>query len=229
MIDIILIAIIGIITWCVASEGAWGAVLTFFSVILAGLLAMNYFEPVAQLLGGSITNSGAWKYRWDFIALMGIFGIGIFAFRTITDYLAPNYQEVHSLMHDGFRWGFGFFTGYVTMAICCTALHTAALPREFLGFTPERNNLLGIAAPDRQWLGFTQYVTEKNFSSGRIFDGPQYAVVEGQEPEIWPSFPIRYATTRMQASGAMAASQQQPQFSEQAPSGAKRRGGAAAF
>src|SRR5690606_35794892 len=41
MIDIFLIAIVAVVTWCVASEGAWGAALTLFSVVFAGLLAMN--------------------------------------------------------------------------------------------------------------------------------------------------------------------------------------------
>ncbi|OYW23089.1 MAG: hypothetical protein B7Z55_03890 [Planctomycetales bacterium 12-60-4] len=95
-----------------------------------------------------------------------------------------------------------------------TALHTATLPREFLGFTPERANLFGAAAPDRQWLGFTQYVTEHAFSrqdlaflmgapygTPHAFDAPYHQIGDGPNAygnTIWPSFPIRYAMRREQ-------------------------------
>ncbi len=65
-------------------------------------------------------------------------------------------------------------TGYVVAAIILTSLHTAPLSREFMGFKPERSNLFDALAPDRQWLGFTQYVSEhvmRSGSNGPIFDG----------------------------------------------------------
>mgnify|MGYP003629999711 FL=1 len=198
MIDILLLAILGIVTWCVASEGAWGAGFIFVSVLLAGLLAMNYFEPLATFLTNNISSSGAWRQRWDSIALIGLFVAFIFLFREITVRIAPTYMQVQPLVHEITRWSFAALTGYIAMAFLLTALHTAPLPREFAGFTPERNNLFGAAAPDRQWLGFTQYVSEKsmrNGAAGHIFDGPEYTFPQ-QQNSIWPSFPIRYATRR---------------------------------
>jgi hypothetical protein len=83
------------------------------------------------------------------------------------------------------------------MAFLLTALHTAPLPRNFLGFTPERDNFFNVAAPDREWLGFVQYVSENSLSSSdlRIFDGPRF-LVPNHENQVWPSFIIRYATRR---------------------------------
>ena len=82
----------------------------------------------------------------------------------------------------------------MTMAILLTSLHTAPLPREFMAFAPERSNFFG-SAPDRQWLGFTQYVSEKplatmvrNPSGGknsympRIFDGHYQKVGDPNKP-----------------------------------------------
>jgi hypothetical protein len=81
------------------------------------------------------------------------------------------------------------------MAILLTALHTAPLPRSFVGFSPERSNFFDSLAPDRQWLGFTQHVSEKVLNTGRVFDGPKFSM-PGTDQEYWPSFPIRYATRR---------------------------------
>lgn len=226
MIDIALLAVVGAITWCVASEGAWGAVFMLFSVLFSGLVAMNFFEPFADFLENTISNSPDMHYRWDIIALVGLFVGGVLLLRTATEKLMPTLVLVHPLAYDATRWICGAATGYVTMAFLLTALHTAPLPREFIGFTPERQNLFNMAAPDRQWLGFTQYVSERVFPTGNIFDGPRFAVPGGyQYPEnlkptsedktpVWPSFAIRYAARRDELASGGAA---QPEQSGAAP------------
>ncbi len=204
MIDIILLAIVGIVAWCVASEGAWGAAIMLLITVISGLLAMNFFEPLATYLEGSISNSPAWRYRWDVISLVGLFIAFVFLFRLGAEKLMPDYLDIHPLAHEAGRWSFAVLTGYVTMAFLLTALHTAPLKREFLGFTPERRNLFSIVAPDRQWLGFMQYVSMKSLqkSSIKVFDGPSAKI--GDFEGRWPSFPIRYASRRASTeSGAM--------------------------
>ena len=52
MIDIALLLVWGIVTWCVASEGPWGAAIVCISSVISGLLAMNFFEPTAEFLAG---------------------------------------------------------------------------------------------------------------------------------------------------------------------------------
>ena len=207
MIDVFLIATLAIITWCVASEGAWGAALILLSVVLSGLLAMNFFEPIAIFLEDNISNSNSWRYRWDFIALVGSFAAFVFLIRMVTEHLSPTYIRVQPLVHELVRWGSGFLTGYITMTFLLTALHTAPLPREFMGFSSEpirRTGPLSSMAPDFQWLGFTQYVSENilvqpnSAGTGRVFDGPQFSLPPNQPEKIklWPSFPIRYAFRR---------------------------------
>jgi hypothetical protein len=213
MIDLILLAILAGVTWFVASEGAWTAGTTFICVLLAGLLAMNFFEPLTLILAKSLP---AQEARLDMIALIGLFTGFVFLFRFAAEKFAPTYVQVPGIVDNVGRWLFAIATGYVTMAFLLTALHTAPLPREFLGFKPERANLFNTFAPDRQWLGFVQYVTEKAFARYDIapltgapprtphaFDGQYMAVGDAAQPYpnlIWASFPIRYATRRSQFS-----------------------------
>src|SRR5262245_628429 len=204
MIDILLLAILGGVTFMVANDGAWSAGATFLCVLVAGLVSMNFFEPLAVWLTGAVPT---WGYRWDTICLIGLFGGFVFLFRTISERLAPTYIQVDGWVDNVCRWLFGGATGYVTMAFLLTALHTAPLPREFLGFRPERANLLNMWAPDRHWLGFTQYVTEKAFARydrnigfnkenkplPHAFDGTYLPVGDAANPypnSIWPSFPM---------------------------------------
>jgi len=205
MIDLFLIAVIGVTAWCVASEGAWGAALTFLSVLFAGIIAMNYFEPLAEIMSGSLGLGPSWRNRWDFLALILLFIGFIFVFRLGSEQILPVSVEVHPLAYDGVRWFSAVLTGYLTAAILLTALHTAPVPMSYVGFEPERDNLLGMAAPDRQWLGFVQYMTEKPLSrpGNHIFDGAVVRLSNG-DLKVIPTFAIRYSSRRGQAAGASA-------------------------
>jgi hypothetical protein len=205
MIDVALLLILALVAWNVAAEGAWGAVAVFLSVLFSGLIAMDYFEPLADLLESALGTD--WAHRVDFIVLVGLFAAGAFALRYLSEWLVPNFIAVHGRVYDVCRWGFAVLTGYVTIAFLLTALHTAPLPREFLGFTPERNNFFGMLAPDRDWLGFVQYVSERSMPSSeedRVFDGSQFRLAY-HENQIWPTFIIRYASRRENFGTAAAA------------------------
>lgn len=202
MFDAILIIVWAVVTWCVAGEGAFGAALNCLIIVISGLLAMNLYEPAAGI-GQSIMGSAEWAYRWDVIALAGLFAAFVFGLRILSEKMTPLYFQIDSPGEGVGRWVFGALAGYVTMAFLLTALHTAPLPRNFIGFTPERANLFGVVAPDRQWLGFTQFVSENSLSRSapRIFDGPVEDFIEPRNAEehpntVWPSFPIRYASRR---------------------------------
>jgi hypothetical protein len=206
-IDVILLIVLGLVTWSVASEGMWGAALTSLIVVISGLLAMNFFEPVAELLEG-FSSSLRWRSLCDISALLGLFAASVTVLRITTDRISPRFISSDRLIYGLGRWGGGLLAGYVTMAFLLTALHTGPFPRDFWGFTPERSNLLGVVAPDRQWLGFTQWVSEESLkrSDLKVFDGPRTiraATGEGIGPRkntTWPSFIIRYASRRQQLS-----------------------------
>lgn len=207
MIDIACLVVVGIVVYCVSIEGAWGAVHTFLCVLLAALIAMNFFEPLASFLDGILP---AYRNYMDIVALVGLFIGMTFALRMGSEHLTPVYIGLPSTLDLVGKWAFGAATGYLTMAFLLAALHTAPLSREFMGFKPERNNVFGMA-PDRQWLGFVQYVSEKPFARimfqdrdtkqliAHAFDG-RYELLGDKTAAypntIWPSFPIRYAMRR---------------------------------
>ncbi len=217
VIDILLLLIFGGVTYCVASEGAWGAAITAFCVILGGLIAMNFFEPICDNLLGT---NYYWQTRLDLIVLVGLFGAAVAGLRAGADYLSPTYIGVHRMVHETARWGCGALAGYVTMAFLLTALHTAPLGREFMGFKAERGNFFGMF-PDRQWLGFTQWTSEWVFSKypKRIFDGPEKSMGDPSvvTNTVWPSFPIRYASRREIGAGGGGAAAQAPAVKMVAP------------
>lgn len=219
-IDIVLLLIFGGVTYCVAGEGAWGAAITAFCVILGGLISMNFFEPICDNMLGS---NYYWQARLDLIVLVGLFGAAVAGLRAGADYLSPTYIGVHRMLHEGARWGCAVLAGYVTMAFLLTALHTAPLGREFMGFKAERGNFFGLF-PDRHWLGFTQWTSERSFPKWPklIFDGPEKAMGDTSivTNTVWSSFPIRYASRRELGGGGAATATQAPAVRQVAPQGA---------
>lgn len=204
MLDLALLVILALVAWCVAGEGVWGAALVFLSTLLGGLIAMNFFEPLANLL----STGGSWDWYWDFFCLIGLFAGSVTLLRMATEALMPLYVEVLPLLYDVGRWLLGAATGYLTTAFLAVALQTAPVPLEALGVQPDlREKLLFGLGPDRQWLAFTQYASEKVYRSGRIFDGEQAPAIPEKWQQAgdfekerlmltWSSFPMRYAARR---------------------------------
>jgi uncharacterized membrane protein YgcG len=202
----LLLLVFAIVTWCVAGEGAWGAGIILLCVVFSGLLAMNFFESLAVALDDILPAGYA-----DIVALCGLFIAFVSLLRVATEHIAPIEIELPAPVYQAGRWVFAAITGYTTMAFLLTALHTAPVPREFAGFKPERKNLLNMAAPDRQWLGFVQYVSEhglRHSVSGRrrVFDGLEFRRPGRPDDTLWAAFPIRYATRRELITGAAAGS-----------------------
>ncbi|MBL8850087.1 MAG: CvpA family protein, partial [Planctomycetaceae bacterium] len=208
MIDFLMLAVLAAVTWCVASDGTWGAATVFLSTFLAGLIAMNVFEPLAATLEASAPGGAAY---WDIVALLGVFTALVFGFRAAGEYLMPTYVDVHGALHNSLRWILSFATGYVVVAVLMTSLHTAPLPRSFLGFNPgpASKTFFGIG-PDIQWLALNQYVSERGLrGSGPVFDAVTFERIPGQQQTVttFSSFPIRYAMRRsMYISGASTSS-----------------------
>jgi hypothetical protein len=204
LLDLMLLAVWGGVTYCVSREGAWGAVVSFLCVLFAGLFAMNTFEPLAQWLGMRVSSEAAWQFRWDVISLLGLFALGVFLLREITERLAPARIPIPNSAEIPLKYLGGLATGYVTVCLVLVAFHVAPLPRivtgeeviEFAGFEAERSHVFGLA-PGRAWLGFNQWVSQHALNRGdskRWFDGPMYH--SAGELGTWPSLPIRYADRR---------------------------------
>ena len=70
---------------CVAmsyNEGMWTNAIRLINVVTAALLAVNYFEPVAQWLDDW---EPSYTYIWDFLALWALFAIFMSILRELTD------------------------------------------------------------------------------------------------------------------------------------------------
>ncbi|MFP6761984.1 MAG: CvpA family protein, partial [Planctomycetaceae bacterium] len=104
IIDIVLLLVWLGVTWCVASDGAFNAAITCVVVIISGLLAMNFFEPLAEMMKSS-NNLSPWDYRWDIVCLLGLFIVFVVLLRYALEWCAPLYHMMEGRANEAGRWG----------------------------------------------------------------------------------------------------------------------------
>jgi hypothetical protein len=159
-IDLILSFLILSMTYALSSEGLWGAALMFFNVLFSGLIAFNFYEPLA----GFIDSAGiGWGFS-DTLSLMSIFCVSLVFFRMTTESLAPAMVRFPTPIYHAGRLLFALATSLVTMAILILAFHTAPVHKKIFGAIDwQYKPPFGIGL-DHQWLGFFQYTTGDIFA-----------------------------------------------------------------
>jgi uncharacterized membrane protein required for colicin V production len=150
---LLLLIFVACIGFCYA-EGLWTNALRLVNVVMAALLAMNFWEPAAAWLDGMLPS---YTYMWDFLSLWGLFVIFFSVLRAVTDLVSGVKVRFLKLAD---RIGSGLCAvcvGWVMVCFTATSLHTAPLARNFLfgSFNPEAR-AGSLFSSEVAWLGFTQ-------------------------------------------------------------------------
>ncbi len=131
--------------------GFWSCLLTFINILLAAMIASNWFEPLADALDGG---SSTYTYLLDFSALWLLFFGTVTVLRIATDSLSRMKVEFHPAMDMGMRTVLALSSAWVFACFLQFSLHVAPLPTTAFQETPTTVNFVG--QPDRLWLGFLQ-------------------------------------------------------------------------
>ncbi len=140
-------------------DGLWSNAIVLVNVVFAGLLAMNFYEPLAKIMTKQSEEIQSYAPMLDFLALWICFVLAAVVFRAATD--AVSKVRVRFLKIVDY-WGgvvLSLCVGWVMVGFTLTTLHAAPLAQYpvFGTFQPQSNMFFGLLAPDREWLGFTQY------------------------------------------------------------------------
>lgn len=136
------------------APGLWGNLIMLFNVLLSGLLATNYFEPLANYLD---KQASSYTYFWDFFSFWILFAVICMVLRTITDKLSRVKVKFRRPVEVAGSAILGAWVGWLMICLVLFSLHTAPLARNFLGgafqATPKQHMFMGLA-PDRKWMAF---------------------------------------------------------------------------
>jgi hypothetical protein len=191
ILTILMLAILFASVATLYTEGMWSNAIRLINVVTAGLLATNFFEPLAKWLDDM---APSYTYVWDFLALWFLFALFSILLRILTDQISKVQVKFLKIADQIGSTIFALWIGWVMVCFTMMTLHTAPLARSFLfgGFKCEQKMLLGFA-PDRQWLGFVQKQSKGAFA--------QPATPEEWEKETYvfdrqADFMPKYATRR---------------------------------
>jgi len=173
------------------TDGTWSNALRLINVVTAALLAVNFYEHLADWLE---TKQPTYTYFWDFLALWGLFVVFSAVFRVLTDFLSRVKVRFLKIADQIGSVILSLWIGWVMVCFTMVTLHTAPLARNFMdgSFDPEQRMVLGLA-PDRQWLGFMQRMSQGPYarSAGEAeWKGEKYVF----DPDA--EFLLKYATRR---------------------------------
>jgi hypothetical protein len=161
IINLIIVGLILGLTYALTSEGLWGAALMFFNVVFAGMIAFNFYEPLAALLDGT-------GIKWGFsdtLCLLGIFMVAVVALRLTTETLAPAMVRFPMAIYHPGRFIFGIAGAAVTVAILLLGFECAPVHKKvFKAFDYKSKQVFGMVALDHHWLGFFQHATGDVFT-----------------------------------------------------------------
>ncbi|MGC8640236.1 MAG: hypothetical protein ACP5XB_10220 [Isosphaeraceae bacterium] len=170
IIDLVFGFLILLMTYALSSEGLWGAALMFFDVLFGGLIAFNFYEPLAALIDST-------KIGWGFsdtLAMLAIFCAAVLILRMTTETLAPAMVRFPTPIYHAGRLFFALATSLVTMAILILSFHTAPVHKKIFGSIDYKQKPPFGLGLDHKWLGFFQYTTEEVF--------PRYGAAGTHEP-----------------------------------------------
>ncbi len=156
MFNVLVFIIVFIVVAMMWQEGLWSNALTFVNVVLAALLATDYFEPTADFFQ---SYAPSYTYLWDLIAIWSLFFVTLCILRATTDTVSKHRVRFKMPVEMVGRFVFAVLTAGVIVGFFSMSLHTAPLPRTAVkgGFQeqPMSGNFLGLA-PGRKWLAFVQ-------------------------------------------------------------------------
>jgi Colicin V production protein len=184
---LVLIFVVAIAT--LGLEGLWGNALTLVNVVTAALVATNFWEPLA---GWLLAKEPRGQYLWDFVSIWGIFILTISLMRLASDSLSRHRVRFPKLLDVIGGYFFAAWVGWVLICFTTFTLHTAPLARGFMAgaFKPEERMFFHLA-PDRQWMGFMQKMSQGSFARGASADDPEAHVFDPKG-----EFMVKYATRR---------------------------------
>ena len=156
-------------------QGLWGAAIALLNSIFAGLIAMNFFPALAELLESSLPSYG---YFWDFLCFWLLFAVVFFILRSVANLLSQYQVRFKTPVEMAGRSVLAMLTAWLMVCIVCFSLHIAPLPVNSFGgsFQAQEgsNDLLGVA-PDKQWLSLVYTFSGGSLSplsGGNQFDLP---------------------------------------------------------
>jgi hypothetical protein len=149
------VAVMLIVGYAFMREGLLTSVAMLVNIFLAGLLAFNFFEPIAAELESMFEGSFMAGIE-DAFSLFVVFAASLGLLRLVTHNLATTELNLHPLVQQIGSVAVGLVAGYLLAGFLLCMVQTLPLNERFLSFDPDAVQggppLRRVMPPDRVWL-----------------------------------------------------------------------------
>jgi len=155
-------------------QGAWNGLVTLINLVLAAMVATNYYEPICDLIESS--GGASFTYVLDFVVLWILFAVVFLIFRTISDLVSPTRVKFEFPVEMGVRsfaavWCAWMVVCFFTFSLQLAPLNSASPLGAWT--TLGEGSFLGIA-PDKLWVSFMQNRSMNALSRGKFSTKPNH-------------------------------------------------------
>lgn len=150
-------------------QGVLPAFVMLCNVLLSGLIAFNFFEPVAAELDPMLSDSFLHGYE-DSLCLMGLFCLSLVFLRWLTNALIHTTIEYTAALQQGGAVLFGMLTGYLVAGFLVCVAQTMPFDEHFMQFDARVDTQTGgakirhILPPDRVWLAMMHRASQTSLA-----------------------------------------------------------------
>jgi len=166
MLEFFTIVIMLIVAYAQWREGLFNAFCTVVNVILAGLIAFSFWEPLADILDSVLQRTFLSGYE-DFVVLLALFAFALGMLRMIANNLCPHQVVYIGYVQQAGGALFGLIAGYLAAGFLLCALQTLPWHESFMNFKPREDNepsTRSILPADRVWLSLMRFAGAHSFS-----------------------------------------------------------------
>ena len=202
LLGFITVVIMLSVAYAYLREGLFTACTMAVNVFLAGLVAFNFWEPLASTLDPMLAGTFLHGYE-DAFCLSALFSLVLGLLRTLTNNLAGSRVEYQGWLQSGGAILFGLITGYLASGFLVCMLQTLPWHENFMFFEPKYETgpehlFRHVLPPDRVWLGlmhragayaFSNHADPKQAASALYYD--RYITFDK-----YGNFELRYARYR---------------------------------
>jgi hypothetical protein len=207
MLSFLTVAMMLAVAYAYFREGIFTAAAMFINTFLAGIIAFNFWEPLARTFDEWCTGTFLHGYE-DTFCLLSIFCITLGVLRLLTNMLCSTVIDFPLLWHQLGGIFFGLAKGYIAAGFFICTLQTLPWHENFLGFDPKfdatTQGVRRLIPPDRVWLALMYRAGAFAFATSS--EDKRYANVSGSVFERaynlhftfdkFATFEMRYARFR---------------------------------
>ncbi|MGF1578810.1 MAG: CvpA family protein [Gemmataceae bacterium] len=135
-------------------EGIFTGFCTMVNILLSGIIAFNFWEPLATAMEPGFTDSFGQGYE-DLFCLIFLFCVSFGLFRYGVDKMTPDLIDHYPLVQQFGGAVFGLISGYLISGFLVVVLQTLPWHENFMGFQPRdrtESSQRSVFPSDRVWL-----------------------------------------------------------------------------